>query len=116
MSLHSLQPLVDATIDHAEAVTVLHLRGTVGVRRAAAVRLAVSQLLDAADPGQRVIIDLTAVDELDAAGLAAVTSPVLRACRAGRTVSVVAPIAAAARRLSDQVGVLPIGVLSIGAG
>lgn len=109
MSVRSLQTHVDATIDHTGATTALHLRGAVVVRRAAAVRMAVRELLDAADPTQHVVIDLSAVDELDAAGLAAVTSPVLQACRTGRTVSVVPPIAAAPRRLADQVGVLPIG-------
>jgi anti-anti-sigma regulatory factor len=109
MSVGSLQTLVDGTIDHTGAIITFHLRGAVVVRRAAAVRQAVSELLETADPGQQVVIDLTAVDELDAAGLAAVTSPVLRACRTGRTVSVVPPIAAAPLRLADQVGVLPIG-------
>jgi hypothetical protein len=56
-----------------------------------------------------VVVDLGAVEELDAAGLAAVTSPVLAACRAGRGVSVIPPMAARPRRVADQIGVLPIG-------
>ena len=67
------------------------------------------EFLDRADPTRPVTIDLRGIDALDAAGLAAVTSPVLAACRAGRVVSVVPPIAAEPRRLTDQVGVLPIG-------
>jgi hypothetical protein len=69
----------------------------------------VRDFLDSTDPTRHAVIDMSAVEELDAAGLAAVTSPVLRSCRAGRMVSVVPPMAAAPRRLADQVGVLPLG-------
>lgn len=109
MSARLLSADVDATIDHVGATTALRLRGAVVVRQAAAVRRAVRDFLDAADPAQHAIIDMSAVEELDAAGLAAVTSPVLHSCRAGRMVSVVPPMAAAPRRLADQIGVLPIG-------
>jgi anti-anti-sigma factor len=96
-------------IDHGRSTTTLRLRGPLNVRQAAAARVAVCDLLDSAEPAQRVIVDLGGVDELDAAGLAAVTSPVLAACRTGRVVSVLAPMAAGPRRLADQVGILPIG-------
>ena len=107
MSVRSLTVDLGATIDHS--ASTLRLHGDLEVRQAAAVRQAVRDFLDAADAAQHVVVDLTAVDELDAAGLAAVTSPVLSACRAGRTVSVIPPMAARPRRLADQVGVLPIG-------
>lgn len=87
----------------------LRLQGGLEVRQAAAARREVRDFLDAAHPAQHVVVDLSAVEELDAAGLAAVTSPVLAACRAGRAVSVIPPMAARPRRVADQIGVLPIG-------
>ena len=109
MSVSSLPVDLGATIDHSGSAPTLRLRGDLEVRQAAAARQMVREFLDAADAAQHVVVDLTAVDELDAAGLAAVTSPVLHACRAGRVVSVVPPMAARPRRLADQIGVLPIG-------
>jgi len=93
----------------AVGASTLRLHGGLEVRQAAATRRAVLDFLDAADPGQHVVVDLSAVEELDAAGLAAITSPVLTACRAGRAVSVIPPMAARPRRVADQIGVLPIG-------
>jgi len=97
------------TTDHIGSATTLRFHGALEVRHAAAARVAVREFLDNAEPALHAVVDLSAVDELDTAGLAAVTSPVLNASRAGRTVSVVAPMAATPRRLADQVGVLPIG-------
>jgi ABC-type transporter Mla MlaB component len=100
------------TVDTLSAIgaSTLRLRGGLEVREAAAARRAVREFLDAADPAQHLVVDLSSVEELDAAGLAAVTSPVLAACRAGRAISVVPPMAARPRRVADQVGVLPIGL------
>lgn len=95
--------------DPLGSATTLTLQGALEVRQAAAVRGAVREFLDRADPARPVTVDLRGIDALDAAGLAAVTSPVLAACRSGRTVSVVSPIAAEPRRLADLVGILPIG-------
>jgi ABC-type transporter Mla MlaB component len=99
------------SVDTPSAVgpSTLRLHGGLEVRQAAAARWAVRDFLDAADPELHVIVDLSGVDELDAAGLAAVTSPVLAACRGGRAVSVIPPMAARPRRVADQIGVLPIG-------
>mgnify|MGYP001826875010 FL=1 len=97
------------TADRLGFTSTLRLRGALEVRQAATARAAVREFLDNADPAVHAVVDLTDVDELDAAGLAAVTSPLLTACRAGRAVSVVPPMAARPRRLADQVGVLPIG-------
>lgn len=94
----------------ARRAFTLPVHGALEVREAAAVRRAVRDFLDAADPRLHVVVDLSAVEELDAAGLAAVTSPVLAACRAGRAVSVIPPMAARPRRVADQIGILPIGV------
>jgi ABC-type transporter Mla MlaB component len=99
------------SVDTLSAVgaSTLRLHGDLEVRQAAAARRAVRDFLDAADPGLHVVVDLSGVEELDAAGLAAVTSPVLAACRGGRAVSVIPPMAARPRRVADQIGVLPIG-------
>lgn len=95
--------------DPLGSATTLTLQGALEVRQAAEVRGTVREFLDRAAPARPVTIDLRGIDALDAAGLAAVTSPVLAACRSGRAVSVVPPIAAQPRRLADLVGVLPIG-------
>jgi anti-anti-sigma factor len=109
MSVGLAPAAIAIEIDHDGATSTLRVRGALNVRQAAAARMAVRELLDACEPARRVIVDLGGVDELDAAGLAAVTSPVLQACRGGRAVSVLAPLAAGPRHLSDQVGILPIG-------
>ena len=109
MSVSALPMDLGTTIDHSVAASTMSVHGHLEVRQAAAVRRAVHEFLDAVNATQHLVVDLTAVDELDAAGLAAVTSPVLHACRAGRTVSVIPPMAARPRRLADQVGILPIG-------
>ena len=95
--------------DPLGSATTLALRGVLKVRQAADARGAVCEFLDRADPARPVTVDLSGIDELDAAGLAAVTSPVLAACRSGRVVSVAPPVAGEPRRLTDQVGILPIG-------
>ena len=109
MTVELAPAAITIEIDHGGPATTLRFRGTLNVRHAAAARIAVCDLLDRVEPARRVIVDLGGVDELDAAGLAAVTSPVLRACRTGRAVSVLAPMAAGPRRVADQVGILPIG-------
>jgi anti-anti-sigma factor len=93
----------------AVGAPTLRLQGDLEVRQAAAVRRAVRDFLDETNPGVHLVVDLSAVEQLDAAGLAAVTSPVLSACRAGRAVSVIPPMAVRPRRVADQIGVLPIG-------
>jgi ABC-type transporter Mla MlaB component len=109
MSVTSMPTDVGATVEPAGSADALRLHHAVTVREAAAVRHAVRSFLDDADPAARLVIDLADVEELDAPGLAAVTSPVLHACRAGRIVSVLPPLAPGPRRLADLVGVLPIG-------
>mgnify|MGYP001553375795 CR=1 FL=1 len=97
------------TAYRAGLTSTLRLRGALEVRQAATARAAVRDFLDSPELAAHLIVDLSAVEALDAAGLAAITSPVLKACRVGRPVSVVPPMAARPRRLADQVGVLPIG-------
>jgi anti-anti-sigma factor len=100
---------IDPTIQRVGSTVTLRVHGALEVRHAASMRRSVREVLDDADPVLRVVVDLTAVDALDAAGLAAVTSPVLAARRAGRVVSIVPPMASAPRQLADRVGILPIG-------
>ena len=109
MSVALVPAALAIEIDHDRSASTLRVRGALNVRQAATARTAVRDLLASSEPARRVIVDLGGIDELDAAGLAAVTSPMLQACRAGRAVSVLAPLAAGPRHLADQVGILPIG-------
>ena len=104
-------------IDHVDAA-VARDRGHVSVGfddrlvvgRAAAVRRFIADELDALPSDGRAIVDLSAVTELDAAGLAAVTSPVFATRRRGCRVTVLPPTSGSARRFAQTVGILPIGV------
>lgn len=80
------------------------------VGQAPAVRRIVTEQLERLASDGRVIIDLSDVIDLDAAGLAAVTAPVFAAIRRSQRVTVLPPTSGSAKRFADIVGILPIGV------
>ena len=92
-------------IDAGDGARVM-IAGELSVRTAARAR---ALLTDALRSGQsQVIVDVDAVETLDAAGLVAVTAPVMGARRQGYSVGITQPILPEPRRFSRLVGVLPL--------
>lgn len=101
---------VDAAVVRDDAHIVVRFDDTLSVGQAATVRRIVAEELAALPSNGSAIVDLGDVAEIDAAGLAAVTSPVFAARRRGCRVVVLPPNAGPARRFCESVGILPIGV------
>ena len=114
---------MSATFDHVAPVARCEVQVSRGVTNASvrlparltvgeasSVRRAVADALGALPFGGRGIVDLGEVTELDAAGLAAVTSPVFANRRRGCRITVLPPTTQSAARFARIVGVLPIGV------
>lgn len=101
---------IGASITRDDANVLMRFEDRLVVGRAAAARRLVTDELDRLPTHRSAIIDLGEVDELDAAGLAAVTAPSFAALRRGCRVAVLPPTSGPARRFAETVGVLPIGV------
>ncbi len=76
------------------------------MRGAADVRQVLDDAVDAAP--RSLSIELADVSLLDVAGLAAVSSPVMRARRAAIDIAIHPPSSPAARRVVEQVGIVPM--------
>ena len=95
---------IDVCGDSSDAV--LRIGGQLEVRTAGELRRMLEVLIEA-QPSS-IVLELDAVTSIDAAGLIAVTAPVMKARRASIEVRIVAPDSPRARSFVDRVGVLPI--------
>lgn len=97
------------TVEHDDDVVVIRLGPTVDVRHAATTRRELHGHISRQNPATPIVVTLDGVRDLDTAGLAAVTAPVIAARRNGAQVSILPPASGDARRVADSVGILPLG-------
>jgi anti-anti-sigma regulatory factor len=106
MHASTLTPLDITTLVHADGTTEVGVFGALTVLAAPAFRRRLTAA--AGDRPTMLHVDLSQVTDLDAAGIVAVTAPLLSARRRGIPSRITLPVANAAREFADQAGVLPL--------
>ena len=109
MSVTAIHTDLDVRAHRSGDVVIVRAAGALVLRNAPEARRTVAGLVADLDGTTRLVVDLTSIDDLDTAGIAAVTAPAFAGLRAGHDVSVLPPLEGAARLLADRVGVFPIG-------
>ncbi|MEN9644020.1 MAG: hypothetical protein RL238_689 [Actinomycetota bacterium] len=106
MNTATISELGVHTTDHADGSVSVVVTGSLTVLTAAQLR---RRLHATAEQQPATIhVDLTDLNSLDAAGIVAVTAPLLKARRNGVRAEVSLPVRPSARDFADQAGVLPL--------